>query len=145
MNDNILNFQTLTDKNTELYVYVGGSGILSRGIIMGTVGTDNLAYQDSITLMIACLTQPQTFFTMLTFDVETLDDNNTDYLLVNYNNKQPTFITTSKATLAQFIRKQSLNSRFIWTKTVKTAQDVMLRKHIAGELYQTYMEKIKQL
>ena len=145
MKTKILNFQTLTDKNTELYVYVGGSGILSRAIIMGTVGSDNFTHQDEVNLMIACTYTKPPCFLMLSFDVETLDNNNTDYLLVNYDNKQPTIITTSKATLAQFIRKQSLTSKMIWAKTVKTVQEVMLRKNIAGELYQTYMNKLKSL
>ena len=81
---------------------------------------------------------------MIQFDVIELNDNNTDYLEVKYNNKKPTFITTSKPTLMDFMRKEILTSPHTWTGKLNI-QSNMQRKNMASELYHELVKLIKKL
>ena len=139
MEAKILNFNTISQGKIDVYFYENGMHP-TKGVIMGFMGFDDITYADTITVVVYA----EHTFHMIKFDVIELNDNNTDYLEVKYNNKRPTFITTSKPTLMDFMRKEILTSPHAWTGKLNI-QSNMQRKNMASEWYHELVKLIKKL
>lgn len=139
MEAKILNFNTISQGKIDVYFYENGLRP-TKGTIMGFMGFDGITYTDTITVVVYA----EHTFHMIQFDVIELNDNNTDYLEVKYNNKKPTLITTSKPTLMDFMRKEILTSPHTWTGKLNI-QSNMQRKNMASELYHELVKLIKKL
>jgi len=141
MEAKILNFNTISQGKIDVYFYENGM-YPTKGTIMGFMGFNDITYADTMTVLV--YTYTSNTFHMVKFDVIELNDNNTDYLEVKYNNKRPTFITTSKLTLMDFMRKEILTSPHTWTGKLNI-QSNMQRKNVASELYHELVKLIKKL
>lgn len=139
METKILNFDTISQGKLDAYIYLDGM-CPTKGTIMGFMGFDNITYADTITVVV----HTSHTFHMIQFDVIELNDNNTDYLEVKYNNKRPTFITTSKPTLMDFMRKEILTSPHAWTGKLNIQSNIQ-RKNMASEWYHELVKTIKNL
>lgn len=139
MEAKILNFNTISQGNIDVYFYENGM-YPTKGIIMGFMGFDDITYADTMTVLV----YTSNTFHMVKFDVIELNDNNTDYLEVKYNNKRPTFITTSKPTLMDFMRKEILTSPHAWTGKLNIQSNIQ-RKNMASEWYHELVKLIKKL
>ena len=139
MEAKILNFNTISQGKLDVYFYENGIHP-TKGTIMGFMGFDDITYADTVTVIVYA----EHTFHMIKFDVIELNDNNTDYLEVKYNNKRPTFITTSKPTLMDFMRKEILTSPHAWTGKLNI-QSNMQRKNMASEWYHELVKLIKKL
>lgn len=139
MEAKILNFNTISQGKIDVYFYENGINPI-KGTIMGFMGFDDITYADTITVVVYA----EHTFHLIKFDVIELNDNNTDYLEVKYNNKKPTFITTSKPTLMDFMRKEILTSPHTWTGKLNI-QSNMQRKNMASEWYHELVKLIKKL
>jgi hypothetical protein len=71
-------------------------------------------------------------------------DNNTDHLEIKYNNRRPTFITTSKMTMKDYMRKDLLTSPLSWIGKLNI-QSNFDRKTKAKDIYQEFIKYIKNL
>lgn len=138
MEAKILNFNAISQGKIDVYFYE--NGMYLKGTIIGFMGFDGITYADAIIVVVYA----EHTFHMIQFDVIELNDNNTDYLEVKYNNKKPTFITTSKQTLMGFMRKEILTSPHRWTGKLNI-QSNMQRKNVASELYHELVKLIKKL
>jgi hypothetical protein len=113
----------------------------TKGTIMGFMGLDDsIIYADAISIVVYA---SHTFHTVQ-FDVIQLIENNTDHLELRYDNKRPTFITTSKATLMEYMRKEILTSPHTWTGKLGIINNFH-RKDVAKELYHDLVKVIKNL
>lgn len=139
METKILNFNTISQGKIDVYFYKNGT-YLTKGTIMGFMDFSDITYADTITVVVYA----EHTFHMIQFDVIELNDNNTDYLEVKYNNKRPTFITTSKPTLMDFMRKEILTSPHKWTGKLNIQSNIQ-RKNAASELYHQVVKEIKNL
>ncbi len=140
METKILNFATLSQGQINVYIYVDGK-YPTKGTIMGFMGLDDsIIYADAISIVVYA---SHTFHTVQ-FDVIQLIENNTDHLELRYDNKRPTFITTSKATLMEYMRKEILTSPHIWTGKLGIINNFH-RKDVAKELYHDLVKVIKNL
>lgn len=139
MEAKILNFNTISQGKLDVYFYNNGLNP-TKGTIMGFMGFDNITYADAVTVVVYA----EHTFHMIKFDVIELTDNNTDYLEVKYDNKRPTFITTSKPTLMDFMRKEILTSPHAWTGKL-SLQSCIQRKNMASEWYHELVKLIKKL
>ncbi len=139
MEAKILNFNTISQGKLDVYFYNNGLNP-TKGTIMGFMGFDGITYADAVTVVVYA----EHRFHMIQFDVIELNDNNTDYLEVKYDNKRPTFITTSKPTLMDFMRKEILTSPHAWTGKL-SLQSCIQRKNMASEWYHELVKLIKKL
>ena len=139
MEAKILNFNTISQGKLDVYFYNNGLNP-TKGTIMGFMGFDDITYADAVTVVVYA----EHTFHMIQFDVIELTDNNTDYLEVKYDNKRPTFITTSKPTLMDFMRKEILTSPHAWTGKL-SLQSCIQRKNMASEWYHELVKLIKKL
>lgn len=140
METKILNFDTISQGKLDAYVYVDGM-YPTKGTIMGFMGfDDSIIYTDAISIVIYA---SHTFHTVQV-DVIQLIENNTDHLEFRHNNKRPTFITTSKATLMDYMRKEILTSPHTWVGKLGITNNFQ-RKDVASELYHELVKVIKNL
>ena len=139
METKILNFDTISKGKLDAYVYVDGM-YPTKGTIMGFMGFDDIIYTDTISIMVYA---SHTFHT-IQVDVIQLIENNTDHLEFRHDNKRPTFITTSKATLMDYMRKEILTSPHTWVGKLGIISSFQ-RKNMASELYHGLVKTIKNL
>lgn len=139
METKILNFDTISQGKLDAYIYVDGM-YPTKGTIMGFMGFDDIIYTDTISIMVYA---SHTFHT-IQVDVIQLIENNTDHLEFIHNNKRPTFITTSKATLMDYMRKEVLTSPHTWVGKLGIINFIQ-RKNMAKELYHELVKTIKNL
>ena len=139
METKILNLATLSQGQINVYVYIDGM-YPTKGTIMGFMGLDDSTiYADEISIVINDLYR----FRTVQVDVIQLVENNTDYLELRYD-KRPTFITTSKATLMDYMRKQILTSPRTWVGKLGITNNFQ-RKDVAKKLYHELVKVIKNL
>ena len=140
MEEKILNFDNISKGNIDVYVYINGMHP-QKGTLTGFFNFNKTnAYTDDVSLML----HSHGTFHLLTFDVLKVSDNNTDHLEIKYNNRRPTFITTSKLTLMDFIRKEILTSPHSWIGKLNI-QSNFDRKRTAKDIYQEFVKYIKNL
>jgi hypothetical protein len=139
METKILNFDTISQGKLDAYVYVDGM-YPTKGTIMGFMGFDDIIYTDTISIVIYA---SHTFHTVQV-DVIQLVENNTDHLEFRHDNKKPTFITTSKATLMDYMRKEVLTSPHTWVGKLGI-NNFIQRKDVAKTLYHELVKVIKKL
>ena len=107
---------------------------------MGFMGfDDSTIYADEISIVINDLYR----FRTVQVDVIQLVENNTDHLELRYD-KRPTFITTSKATLMDYMRKEVLTSPRTWVGKLGI-NNFIQRKDVAKTLYHELVKVIKKL
>ena len=139
METKILNFATLSQGQINVYIYIDGMYPI-KGTIMGFMGFDDIIYTDTISIVI----NDSHRFHIVQADVIQLVENNTDHLEFRHDNKKPTFITTSKPTLMDFMRKEILTSPHTWTGKLNIQSNTQ-RKNMASELYHDLVDRIKKL
>jgi len=139
METKILNFNTISQGKMEVYCYRNGLP-LSRAIIMGFMNS-NITYADTIPLVV--YTQHTSYVAHV--DVITLVENETDYLKIVDNNKIIAFITTSKATLMEFMRKEIVANLIGWNGKLNKIKTNMQRKNMGSEWYHELVKQIKNL
>ena len=140
MEEKILNFDNISKGNIDVYVYINGM-YPQKGILTGFFNFNkNNTYTDDVSLMV----HSHGTFHLLTFDVLKVSDNNTDHLEIKYNNRRPTFITTSKMTMKDYMRKDLLTSPLSWIGKLNI-QSNFDRKTKAKDIYQEFIKYIKNL
>jgi hypothetical protein len=111
-----------------------------KGTIMGFMEFDDIIYTDTISIVINDWHR----FHIVQVDVIQLVENNTDHLEFRHDNKKPTFITTSKATLMDYMRKEVLTSPHTWVGKLGI-NNFIQRKDTAKTLYHELVKVIKKL
>lgn len=139
METKILNFDTISQGKLDAYIYLDGM-YPTKGTIMGFMGFDDIIYTDTISIMVYA----SHTFHIIQVDVIQLIENNTDHLEFRHNNKRPTFITTSKATLMDYMRKEVLTSPHAWVGKLGIISSFQ-RKDMAKEWYHDLVKTIKNL
>lgn len=139
METKILNFDTISQGKLDAYIYLDGMYPI-KGTIMGFMGFDDIIYTDTISIMVYA----SHTFHIIQVDVIQLIENNTDHLEFRHDNKRPTFITTSKATLMGYMRKEVLTSPFAWVGKLGIISSFQ-RKNMASEWYHGLVKTIKNL
>lgn len=140
MEEKILNFDNISKGNIDVYVYINGM-YPQKGILTGFFNFNKTnAYTDDVSLMV----HSHGTFHLLTFDVLKVSDNNTDHLEIKYNNRRPTFITTSKMTMKDYLRKDLLTSPLSWIGKLNI-QSNFDRKRTAKDVYHEMIKNIKNL
>lgn len=139
METKILNFATLSQGQINVYIYVDGMYPI-KGTIMGFMGFDDIIYTDTISIVINDWHR----FHIVQVDVIQLIENNTDHLEFRHDNKKPTFITTSKAALMDYMRKEVLTSPHTWVGKLGI-NNFIQRKDVAKTLYHELVKVIKKL
>jgi hypothetical protein len=139
METKILNFDTLSKGNLDVYIYRNGYKPV-KGVITGLYNFRDTTYSDTVSIMV----HASGTFDILTFDIIKVIDNNTDHLEIKYEYKRPTFITTSKPTLMDFMRKEILTSPHAWTGKLNIQSNIQ-RKNMASEWYHELVKLIKNL
>lgn len=139
METKILNFATLSQGQINVYIYIDGM-YPTKGTIMGFRKFDDIIYTDTISIVINDWHR----FHIVQVDVIQLVENNTDYLEFRHDNKRPTFITTSKATLMDYMRKEILTSPSTWVGKLGIINSFQ-RKNVAKLLYHELVKVIKNL
>ena len=139
METKILNLATLSQGQINVYIYIDGMYPI-KGTIMGCMGLDGVVYTDTIPIVI----NDSHRFHIVQVDVIQLIENNTDHLEFRHDNKRPTFITTSKATLMDYMRKQVLTSPRTWVGKLGINNFIQI-KDTAKTLYHELVKVIKKL
>lgn len=139
MNKTILNYDAIVKGDLEVYTFIDGM-YPTKGIITGRWRKDKLTYEDEVEFVVYA----NGTFNVLSFDIITLAENDTDHLEIRFLTKAPTFITTSKATMMEYIRKYVLSSPHIWAKGL-TIESNYQRKHTAASMYHDLLDRIKKL
>ena len=140
MEEKILNFDNISKGNIDVYVYINGM-YPQKGTLTGFFNVNKTnTYTDDVSLIL----HSHGTFHLLTFDVLKVFDNNTDHLEIKYNNRRPTFITTSKMTMKDYLRKDLLTSPLSWIGKLNI-QSNFDRKTKAKDIYHEIIKNIKNL